>query len=248
MSNHFTRAREAESNYHEKFYDETSLFQPGTWLSKPVQIVMDLLEQMDLNRISVLDLGCGVGRNSIPIAQKIQSFEGSVHGVDLLPTAIHKLASYSIEYNVQKTLSVEIADAEYYEVNSEEHNYIIACSCLEHMSTIDAFRKVISRMIKGTKQEGINCILMSTEVKEYDVEHGEETDGLIELNLKTEFAIRILREQYKEWEILIERCSPQTIRENKEGKDIEFRSCWLTFVAQRGGRSCERMHTLYPKK
>ncbi len=236
MSNNFTQAREAEMNYHEKLYNETSLFQPGTWLSKPVQVVMDLLDQLDLDQIRVLDLGCGVGRNSIPIAQKIQGFGGAVHGVDLLPIAIDKLSNYIEEYGVQKTLSTEVADAEYYEIGTKEHDYIIACSCLEHLSNIEAFKKVILRMIEGTKKEGINCILMSTEVSEYDIERGEETDGLVELNLKTEVAKRILREQYKEWEILVERCNPQTVLEKKQGKNIEFRSDWLTFAARR--RSC----------
>ncbi|MDO3413409.1 class I SAM-dependent methyltransferase [Saccharibacillus sp. CPCC 101409] len=233
MINNFTQAREAEMNYHENFYNETSLFQAGTWLSKPVQVVMDLLEQLNLNQVSVLDLGCGVGRNSIPIAQKVKSHGGSVLGVDLLPTAIDKLSKYIEEYDIQRTLDTEVADAEYYEIEREEHDYIIACSCLEHVSNIEAFKKVILRMIEGTKKEGINCILMSTEVKEYDLEQGKEKDGLVELNVKTDVAISILREQYKEWEILIERCSPQTVREKKQGKDIEFRSQWLTFAARR---------------
>jgi len=233
MNNPFTQARAAEINYHEKFYKETSLFQPGTWLSKPVQVVMDLLQRLDLNQIRVLDLGCGVGRNSIPIAQKIQGYGGTILGVDLLPTAIDKLSKYAEEYNVQGTLSAEAADAEYCEIDPEEYDYIIACSCLEHVSSIEAFEKVILRMIEGTKPAGINCILMSTEVTEYDVERGEETAGQIELNMKTEVALRILRDQYKEWEILIERCIPQTILEKKQGTDIEFRSQWLTFAARR---------------
>jgi methylase of polypeptide subunit release factors len=70
--NTFNRARRKEIEYHEKFYAETELFQPGSWLSRPVKVVLESLPQKD--NIQVLDLGCGVGRNSIPIAQQIQAF------------------------------------------------------------------------------------------------------------------------------------------------------------------------------
>ncbi|MDO3411236.1 class I SAM-dependent methyltransferase [Saccharibacillus sp. CPCC 101409] len=230
-----THPKKAEADYHEKFYEETPLFQPGSWLSRPVQIVMDLLERLNLEKVSVLDLGCGVGRNSIPIAQRIQEFGGTVHAVDLLPVAIDKLSAYIGEYNVQGAITVEAADAEYYGIASEAYDYIVVCSCLEHVSNVQAFRAVVERMIRGTQRNGINCVLINTEVKEYDPESGVEQDGLIELNLPTGEALRLLRELYAGWEILIEKHVPQTVHEHKQGKQIEFRGVWVTFAAQRKG-------------
>ncbi|QWU14848.1 Methyltransferase domain-containing protein [Paenibacillus sophorae] len=221
----FIKARKKEMSYHEQFYRDTALFEPGTWLSKPVKVVMNMLPRLDLNKkVRVLDLGCGVGRNSIPVAHRIQ---------DLLPVAIDKLRTYAEEYKVNEIIHTEVADAEFYQIKPGHFDYIIACSCLEHVSSIAAFRSVIQRMINGTKHNGIHCILMSTEVMEYQIETGEETEGEIELNLKTEEAFNTLRELYIDWEILIQRVVPQTINEHKCDKEIEFRSNWLTFAARK---------------
>ncbi|AIQ13732.1 class I SAM-dependent methyltransferase [Paenibacillus durus] len=227
------QARKKEMSYHEQFYRDTALFEPGTWLSKPVEVVLDMLSRLDLNNeVRVLDLGCGVGRNSIPIAQKIQKTGGSVVSMDLLPIAIDKLRTYAEKYKVNESIHTKVADAEFYPITPGHFDYIIACSCLEHVSGIAAFRSVIQRMINGTRNEGIHCILMSTEVMEYQIETGEETEGEIELNLKTEEAVSTLRELYTDWEILIQRAVPQTIHEKKYEKEIEFRSTWLTFAAR----------------
>ena len=48
----------------------------------------------------MLDLGSGVGRNSIPIAQKIKNASGTVTCVDLLDSALTKLQIYSKEHDV----------------------------------------------------------------------------------------------------------------------------------------------------
>lgn len=59
--------RQEEKNYHEQY----KLFEAGSWLFKPVKTVMDLMNHFDgQNNLQVLDLGSGVGRNSIPIAKK----------------------------------------------------------------------------------------------------------------------------------------------------------------------------------
>jgi 2-polyprenyl-3-methyl-5-hydroxy-6-metoxy-1,4-benzoquinol methylase len=69
----FNQARRKEIEYHEKFYAETKLFQQGSWLSRPVQVVLANLSRLEKDNLQILDLGCGVGRNSIPIAQQNSS-------------------------------------------------------------------------------------------------------------------------------------------------------------------------------
>ncbi|RKP57960.1 class I SAM-dependent methyltransferase [Cohnella endophytica] len=233
--NKFIQARTEEIKYHETFYSYNVLFEPGTWLAKPVKIVMDMLELFNHNEIQILDLGCGVGRNSIPIAQKLKNHQGIITCVDLIPTAIEHLIENSKKYDVHNQIIAEIADAELFLIKPNGFDYIIACSCLEHLSSVDAFRIVVNRMIEGTKENGINTILMSTEIEELDIETGEINEGLIELNLKTEETFALLQELYEDWEILFKRYLPQTIDEMKYGKEIEFRSNWITFVARRKG-------------
>ncbi|MDG0791430.1 class I SAM-dependent methyltransferase [Cohnella ginsengisoli] len=207
--NKFQNARTEEMNYHEKFYAEHMLFEPGTWLSKPVKIVIDMLERLNLQDIRMLDLGCGVGRNSIPLAQKTKAFNGMITCVDLLPSAIHYLLENARTYQVQHQIRAETADAEGYAIQDNYFDYIVACSCLEHVSSVDAFKAVVTQMIQGTKENGINAILMSTGVQEYWIETGETQDGLIELNMKTDETFALLKELYESWEIVIERQLPQ---------------------------------------
>jgi hypothetical protein len=88
-------------------------------------------------------------------------------------------------------------------------------------------------MKAGTTESGINCILLSTEVKEIDVLSGEEQEGLIELNLSTEKAFTYLRKVYTDWDVSIEKSVQQEIQEEKESRAIIFRSNWITFVAQK---------------
>lgn len=228
----FNLARHKEIEYHDKFYAETELFQPGSWLSRPVKVVFDNLTQIEKENIQVLDLGCGVGRNSIPIAQSIQAYKGKIYCIDLLPSAIQLLNQNAEQYEVTDTIISQAIDVENFLINKNTFDYIVACSCLEHVSSEAAFQAKLEEMKAGTTVGGINCILMSTEVKEIDVLTGEEQEGLIELNLSTEKAFTYLREVYADWNISIEKNVQQEIKEEKNGREIIFRSNWITFVAQ----------------
>lgn len=228
----FNRARDKEIEYHDKFYAETKLFQPGSWLSRPVKVVLDNLTQIEKDNIQVLDLGCGVGRNSIPIAQSIQAYKGKIHCIDLLPSAIELLNQNAEQYEVTDTIISQAIDVENFLINKNTFDYIVACSCLEHVSSEAVFQSKLEEMKAGTTVGGINCILMSTEVKEIDVITGEEQEGLIELNLSTKKAFSYLRAVYADWNISIEKSVQQEIEEEKNGRAIIFRSNWITFVAQ----------------
>ena len=92
--------RQEEKKYHDLCYEQYKLFEAGSWLFKPVKTVMDLMNHFDgQNNLQVLDLGSGVGRNSIPIA-KIKNTSGTVTCVDLLNSALTKLQIYSKEHDV----------------------------------------------------------------------------------------------------------------------------------------------------
>ncbi|WP_336786379.1 class I SAM-dependent methyltransferase [Paenibacillus sp. MMO-177] len=233
MDSRFLQARTEEIKYHEKFYAEHELFAPGTWMAKPVKAIMDTFVLLDPNRMRVLDLGSGVGRNAIPIAQAIKASNGKVTAVDLLPSAVAILQDNAEKYGVKDHLEAVIADIEHYQIPAQSYDYIIACSSLEHVSSEDAFRTVIGRMIEGTKPRGIHAILMSTETEELDYSTGVVSEGLIELNLSTDDALHLLRECYSGWEIVLERVIPQAVQEIKYGKSIEYRGNWLTYIVRR---------------
>lgn len=227
----FVQVRSKEILYHEQFYAETELFEAGSWLARPVKIVMDTLKLLDMANISVLDLGCGVGRNSIPIAQEVKNNNGTVTCVDLIPSAIDLLHKNALKYEVEDIIVAEVADVEKYDIPTDKYDYIVACSCLEHVSSEEAFLSQLKQMQTGTKNNGIHCILMSTDVKEIEVHSGLEHQGLIELNLMTEHAFSLLRDTYHDWNIMKEHQVQQEVVENINGTEIIYRSQWITFVA-----------------
>jgi 2-polyprenyl-3-methyl-5-hydroxy-6-metoxy-1,4-benzoquinol methylase len=72
---------------------------------------MDMFDYFEgPNSLQVLDLGSGVGRNSIPIAQKIVNTGGTVTCVDLLDSALTTLQVYSKEHGVFEVIKAENCD------------------------------------------------------------------------------------------------------------------------------------------
>src|SRR5690625_2755781 len=103
-----------------------------------MKTVMDVLRLLkDRKDIRVLDLGSGVGRNSIPIAKEISHNNGKVVCVDMLSSAIDKLRQYSKEYEVENEIKLEKADIGNYQIKSNEYDYIVAVSSIEHVASED---------------------------------------------------------------------------------------------------------------
>ena len=102
MNIEYIRNKEAES--HLKMYSENELFSGDGWLGKPVKTVVDLLPIFAYKKeITALDLGCGVGRNCIPIAQFFSDKHCTIDCVDILEYAIEKLVDNAKKYAVEKT-------------------------------------------------------------------------------------------------------------------------------------------------
>lgn len=90
--------RSKEKEYHDHCYENYKLFEQGSWLHKPVQTILDLFSNFDdRDEVNVLDLGCGIGRNSIPLVEKLGERKGTIVCVDLLESAIDKLHYYQHE-------------------------------------------------------------------------------------------------------------------------------------------------------
>ncbi|OAX49670.1 class I SAM-dependent methyltransferase [Paenibacillus sp. AD87] len=231
----FEAARKAEAGYHSNFYQNNELFASGTWMARPMPMVMDMLERLLTHKteLRVLDLGCGVGRHTIPIAQRLGQTNSEVIGVDLLDEAVDGLRKYAKEYQVDHIVQVEKADVEHYAVKPDHFDYIAACSCLEHVSNKQALVEAIERLQVGTRTGGIHCITMSTSVEEKEINTGREIEPLIELNLPTAEAIALLEKAYANWNILLQEHVTQTIEEEKYDEPTQFRCELLRFAAQK---------------
>lgn len=231
--------REEERKYHESFYRSNPLFAEGTWLHKPVKTVMDFMELMNKNdSIRVLDLGCGVGRNSIPLAESISSVRGGkVVCVDLLATAIHQLQEYSAQYHVSDLVEAHISDISDYTIEPNTYDYIVAVSSLEHVHSAGAQDKVLSAMVKGTKCHGINCVIVNTDLQEFDAATGVELEPLVEVNLTAEQMKLKLRAVYDGWEVLSEIVKPLSFSIYRGTRDVVLKTNAITYVARRTSAS-----------
>ncbi|KIL34389.1 hypothetical protein SD71_20420 [Cohnella kolymensis] len=231
----FDEARRAEANYHKELYEDNEILEPGTWMSKPIPLVMELLDRLLLHKtdVNVLDLGCGAGRNTIPIAIALKNTSSKVVGLDLLDEAVAKLRENAQEYGVSDLIEADKSDAERAEIREDAYDYIIACGCLEHVSSEEALVQVLERMKRGTKLGGIHCIEMNTNVQEIETDTGRELQPLIELNLPTERAFSILEETYRGWNVLEYRTKLQSIDEEKYDKPSQFRAQSIIFAVQK---------------
>jgi cyclopropane fatty-acyl-phospholipid synthase-like methyltransferase len=231
----FEDARKAEANYHNELYSDSEILEPGTWMSKPNAVVMELLERLLLHKddLKILDLGCGAGRNTIPMAMRLKETDSMVVGIDLLDEAIEKLLDNAVKYSVKDLIQAVKGDVEYTELSKEDFDYIVACGCLEHVSSEEAFIKVIEVMKQGTKLGGIHCLTMNTEIQEVERDTGRELETLIELNLQTDRAFSILKKAYDDWNVLEHQIVIQSIDEEKYDKPTQFRSQSITFAVQK---------------
>ncbi|ASI83548.1 class I SAM-dependent methyltransferase [Bacillus thuringiensis] len=226
--------RQEEKKYHDLCYEQYKLFEIGSWLYKPVKTVMDLMDHFEgQNNLQVLDLGSGVGRNSIPIAQKLRNTSGTVTCVDLLNSALTKLQTYSKEHDVFEVIKTEQAAIENYHIDSNAYDYIVAVSSLEHVKSEEDFKNVLHSMKKGTKNGGINCLIINSNIQEIDLKTNEELEALIEINLPTEEIIRLLKSIYKGWKevkVEIKELAYNIVRDERH---IQLKTNAITFVVQK---------------
>ncbi|MDG5789817.1 class I SAM-dependent methyltransferase [Evansella sp. AB-P1] len=226
--------RKEEKKYHDYCYENYKLFEEGSWLYKPVKTVIDLLPIL-IGKPSpkVLDLGSGVGRNSIPVAQEIKNKKGKVVCVDLLDSALDKLKFYSKEYEVEEVIETIKADIGQYDITKNEYDLIVAVSTLEHVESEDVFENVIRKMALGTKDEGINCIIVNSDVEEIDISTNGKLDTMMEVNIKTEAMLIKLRKIYEAWEIVNQLVKPLEYRIVRDERDVLLKTNAITFVVRK---------------
>ncbi|EEL45490.1 hypothetical protein bcere0021_23990 [Bacillus cereus Rock3-42] len=185
------------------------------------------------NNLQVLDLGSGVGRNSIPIAQQIQNTSGTVTCVDLLDSALTKLKTYSKEHGVFEVIKTEQAAIENYYIVPNTYDYIVAVSSLEHVQSEEDLTNVLHSIKEGTKTGGINCLIINSNIQEIDLHTKEELDALIEINLPTEDMIHLLKSIYKEWKEIKVEIKELVYDIVRVEKQIQLKTNAITFVVQK---------------
>ena len=134
------KIRKAEAASHTEAYTSHVLFDAGSWLAKPVKTVIDLLPLFEgYTDFRALDLGCGVGRNCIPVAQHFSSIPCRVDCVDILELAISKLNENAQQYGVESAIQGIVFAIDDYEIAADSYDFIMAISAVEHIAYNSAF-------------------------------------------------------------------------------------------------------------
>lgn len=195
--------REAERKSHEEVYSTAKLFEKGSWLQKPVKTVLDILPLFEeYEALSVLDLGCGVGRNSIPIAQAFQKAKCIIDCVDILEMAIDKLNFYSSEYGVSDRINGIVSSIDDFEIKKNGYDFILSVSSLEHINSEDAFINKLYEICNGIKENGVVCLIVNSEVSETDKQSGKPLEPQFEVNLKTDKLVSLFQHVFNGWQVL----------------------------------------------
>ena len=195
--------RESERNSHIELYSSEELYKEGSWLNKPIKTVTDLFPLFDgCKDFCALDLGSGVGRNSIAIAKQFRDISCRVDCVDILEIAIEKLLENAKRFGVEEYIHGEVCPIEDYKIVPDSYDLILAVSALEHIDSKESFVKKLVEMKAGTKPQGIVCLVVNSEIREKNKETGEELFPQFEVNLPTKELQEILQNVFADWEVL----------------------------------------------
>lgn len=228
----FDAIRSAEIEYHDVFYKSTKLYEPGSWIGKPVANVMEAFEMIDISKpLKILDLGSGVGRNAIAIAQ--MSIDGTVIDcVDLLPSAIEILNDNAKVYHVKDKINGIVSTIEDYQIN-KEYDFIIGVSTLEHVNDEAAFKKVLKNIKNHLVINGVACLIINSEVQEKDIETGELLVPQFEVNMLTKDMQQLVHKIFSTFEFVKEEIKNLNYTVNRAGKDVNLSTNAVTFIIRR---------------
>lgn len=226
--------RLSEKESHETLYKNNKLFEEGSFLYKPVKTVMDILPLLTNEKaVRVLDLGCGVGRNSIPITQYFAGKNCLIDCVDLLEIAIEKLEEYSKQFGVNNSIVKYKSAIEDFEITEDTYNLIIAVSALEHVATEKDFICVLEKIKHGIKKNGVICLCVNTEVVETDIKSGKLLDAQFEVNMKTVDMNDLLFKTFSDFNTLKSTVVQQEHAIKRNERDILIRTQVVTYVVQK---------------
>ncbi|WP_036646589.1 class I SAM-dependent methyltransferase, partial [Paenibacillus sp. oral taxon 786] len=177
--------------------------------------------------------GSGIGRNSIPIAESLKTRMGKVVCVDLLESAIDKLKSYSNKFGVEQYIVTRLSDIEQFRIEQDEYDMIISVSALEHVSSERALEIKLKEMTLGTKTNGSNCIIIGSNIKEVNLDNGQELDPMFEVNISTERMMELLDHQYSGWEIKKRFVKQLEYEIDRNGEPVKLTTDCITYVAKK---------------
>ena len=234
MDERLKRIRESERKSHEEIYTDEKLYATDSWLKKPIKTVRDIVPLFaEYEKLRVLDLGCGVGRNSICVAECFKDKDCVVECVDLLEIAIEKLLENAEERGVAAGIRGVQKSIEEYAIEADSYDFIMAISALEHIDTEASFVTKLSEIRDGLREKGVVCLVVNSEVREQNAETGEAVDAQFEVNISTERMQGYLQEVFAGWSVLKSTVSAQEYDIPREGFVSRLSTNVVTFVGRK---------------
>ncbi len=236
MSNSVAEIRKNERKSHTEMYNRNNLYTAGSWLHKPVKAVCDILPFFEGYReLRVLDLGCGVGRNSICVARKFCDLSTTIECVDLLKIAIDKLRHNAKKYGVSKNIVGIVKSIEDYNILSNAYDLIISVSAIEHVRSMDVFLKKLLEIKNGIKKGGFVCLLINSSITETNLANGDLLSPQFEINLPSKELFTILNQTFTNWDIIESSTKAQEYNIPREMITTRLHANVVTFVARNKG-------------
>ena len=227
--------RKAEAASHTQAYSNHSLFSPGSWLAKPVKTVVDLLSLFEgYTNFRALDLGSGVGRNSIPVAQHFSGIPCRVDCVDILELAISKLNENAQQYGVADCIQGIVSAIDDYEIAADSYDLIMAVSALEHIASQAAFEKKLLKIRDGLRHGGVACLIVNSGVIEHDKATGKELPPQFEVNLPTNQMQNLLENTFAGWQVIKHTIVHQQYDIPRENGIADLETDVVTYVVRKG--------------
>ena len=226
--------RHREQQSHIKIYSEHNIYEEGSWLRKPVKTVVEQLSFLENHpKLTVLDLGCGIGRNAIAIADRFRNTPCHIDCVDILPIAIEKLYHNAEKFQVSQSIHGVISSIDHFSISENQYDLIIAVSSLEHMDSKESFIRKLAEIQAGIKNDGILCIIMNTEIFEIDKRSKMQVPAQFEINFPQEELQTVLQHIFSGWHILKNSVQYQQYDIPRDDHINELHTHVVTFVAKK---------------
>jgi len=226
----FDRARGETIRYHEELYANTSLGDADSWLARPHRLIFEALALMPDDRAVVAyDLGCGIGRHTIPLLEKLP--HGSeIHAIDLLDSAVEKLkqsapASGATRLHARQgdLADVQLADGV---------DLVFAFSAMEHLPDPEAIARLLEKIASALRPGGVAAFGIVADRYEVDAA-GERRPAFLESGITVQDAESLLADAFAGFEVIQERTHPASVVEERDGEEYTLSSTLLTWIGRR---------------
>lgn len=229
----FAEGRAETLRYHEDLYASTPLGAADSWLLEPDQLVLKAIElSRGANPILAFDLGAGVGRHTIPMAQGLAA-GSKVIAVDVIPSAIAHLKTNCAAAGVSDMVTPVVRDLEKFTFDtSMVAGLIVGFSAVEHVSSISAMRALLCRCAAATAPGGLVALgIFADRIEE--LADGTIRPALVEFELDSTTVHTMLDEAFSSWIIEYTHTGAEHVPEKREGIPYKLESTLIQFIGRK---------------